>query len=77
MRIAPNRHGELASNGADGQIDRPFARQRLPAPLSQSALAGAQDCLGAFDEQSAQHFIAVSADAATPLGFSAVIKGRV
>jgi hypothetical protein len=56
----PDGYGELAGNGGDRQVDAPLGGQQLLAPASQGTFAGAQDSLGALDEQTAQELMAVA-----------------
>ena len=72
----PDGDGQFARDRPRGQIDGAFARQQFFAPLGQR-MAGTQNGLGGFDQQTAQVFAAMAGDAAGPLSLAAVVEGRI
>ena len=73
----PDGDGELAGYCGHGQVAAAFAGEEFFAPFGQGIVGAAQDGLGGLDQQTAQVFAPVTADAAAPLSFSAVVKGRI
>ena len=73
----PDGHGELASDGGDGQVEAALGGQQLAAPAAQGTLAGAQNSLGALHEQGAQHLVAMAADALQIFVFPLFAEGAL